>query len=549
MNKNTATNRFRFIKTTLKQKLLLTTLLILGIAASIISDEVTQIGDPKTDNYPEITFQVNVYNPEVKKKDAFKIKEEGKELAYEWKHIPPVKGEDAKKTVFILWEDASNTKHPGQKKFYQKLLTETLEQFVNAGDQCNIGVFDRSRRGESPIHDTLLLNFTDDTRLLKDKVNGYNSKNDLWFNQKSTDLFYAMDDALKLLQNFDTKNQKILLVLSAGKNNMASGKTSTDGLLALSKELKIPIYSVQYYMQGWEHNKISDLITGSYGKEIITRNQKEAQDALIDFMNNAVQRAKGQNYEFTFETSAPNDGKAHIVHLLVDNVQYEIGFNAPAAGIMDRITGNPLITAIVIIALIIIIILVIVLVNKKKKQQQELARKQQEEIEESKRAAQELKQKQERLEQESKLNEQERQRQMEAERQRQQAVLQQQEQKRKQEQQQKQQQEREKQRSEEQMRFPLPRLVYQKDGNNESYEIKSVTTTIGRESGNTFVIQTDNTVSRQHAEIQYQGNGSYQLRDFNSSNGTKVNGNQIRETVLKNGDHIQFGNYAVMFYQ
>ncbi len=549
MKKNTQMHCIRFIQNIANPKILFIALILLGIAIPIVGDEVTQIGDPKTTNYPEITFQVNVYNPDVKKKDAFKIKEKNKELAFEWKHIPPAKNADAKKTVFILWEDASNAKHPGQKKFYQKLLNQTLDEFINSGDQCNIGVFDRSRRGESPIHDTLLNIFTDDTRLLIDKVNEYKSKNDLWYNQKSTDLFYAIDDALKLLQNFDTENQKILLVLSAGKNNMASGKTSTDGLLALSKELKIPVYSVQYYMQGWEHNKISDLITGSYGREKITREQEEAQKALIDFMNNAIERAKGQNYEFKFETTAPKDGKAHIVHLLVDNVQYEIGFNAPAPGFIDSLTNNPLITAIVIIALIIIIIVVILLVNKKKKQQHELAQKQQQEIEESKRAAEELRQKQERLEQESKLKEQERQRQIEAERQRQQALFQQQEQKRKQEEQQKKQQEQETRLAEEQRRYALPRLVFQKDANNKSFEINNVTTSIGRESGNAFVIQTDNTVSRQHAEIQYQGNGSYLLHDLNSSNGTKVNGNRIHEIVLKNGDHILFGNYAVMFYQ
>ncbi|MGE5123299.1 MAG: FHA domain-containing protein, partial [Acidobacteriaceae bacterium] len=53
-------------------------------------------------------------------------------------------------------------------------------------------------------------------------------------------------------------------------------------------------------------------------------------------------------------------------------------------------------------------------------------------------------------------------------------------------------------------------------------------------------------VSRQHARIQ-QLDRKYWLADLNSTNGTYVNGKQIKQTELKEGDLIQIAHYLLIF--
>lgn len=55
-------------------------------------------------------------------------------------------------------------------------------------------------------------------------------------------------------------------------------------------------------------------------------------------------------------------------------------------------------------------------------------------------------------------------------------------------------------------------------------------------------------VSRTHAEIVKQGDGSWIVRDAGSSNGTFVNGDRVSgDRALKTGDEISLGKYSVLF--
>lgn len=87
-----------------------------------------------------------------------------------------------------------------------------------------------------------------------------------------------------------------------------------------------------------------------------------------------------------------------------------------------------------------------------------------------------------------------------------------------------------------------------------SYPIKSFSrpviltsgkTTIGRDSRNTLQIA-HGAISHQHAAINYE-NGHYLLKDLNSKNGTFVNGQRIKKSVLNHHDKISFGNRTFLF--
>ena len=69
--------------------------------------------------------------------------------------------------------------------------------------------------------------------------------------------------------------------------------------------------------------------------------------------------------------------------------------------------------------------------------------------------------------------------------------------------------------------------------------------TIGREEGNTIQLN-DERVSRYHVKIQ-EDNNRLVLADLDSTNGTKVNGEDIQLRILKFGDMIALGRSVLLF--
>jgi pSer/pThr/pTyr-binding forkhead associated (FHA) protein len=60
------------------------------------------------------------------------------------------------------------------------------------------------------------------------------------------------------------------------------------------------------------------------------------------------------------------------------------------------------------------------------------------------------------------------------------------------------------------------------------------------------VVVTDPNASRRHAEIRRAGNDVV-LVDLNSTNGTRVNGANVRERKLSDGDEIVIGTTVLRF--
>ncbi len=77
------------------------------------------------------------------------------------------------------------------------------------------------------------------------------------------------------------------------------------------------------------------------------------------------------------------------------------------------------------------------------------------------------------------------------------------------------------------------------------FAIADSTTRLGRVAGNHIVL--DNvSVSSGHAEIT-RGTDGYRLRDLDSTNGTRVNGHRVTDTLLFRDDEILFGDLPVTF--
>lgn len=84
-------------------------------------------------------------------------------------------------------------------------------------------------------------------------------------------------------------------------------------------------------------------------------------------------------------------------------------------------------------------------------------------------------------------------------------------------------------------------------GEVRTFEITDGTMTIGRDGKNDIVISHP-TVSRVHARIEAE-NGEYRITDFNSRNGTRVNGKNVEDSEkLIDGARLRIGHVRAWFF-
>ncbi|MGD2295441.1 MAG: FHA domain-containing protein, partial [Candidatus Aminicenantes bacterium] len=88
------------------------------------------------------------------------------------------------------------------------------------------------------------------------------------------------------------------------------------------------------------------------------------------------------------------------------------------------------------------------------------------------------------------------------------------------------------------------RLLHQKEeGNSIIFSIQKLPVTLGRGT-ESDVTASDNSVSRQHAEIVLKKNKPF-VKDLGSANGTFVNEKKVKSSFLSAGDTLQLGSYKL----
>ena len=86
----------------------------------------------------------------------------------------------------------------------------------------------------------------------------------------------------------------------------------------------------------------------------------------------------------------------------------------------------------------------------------------------------------------------------------------------------------------------MPKLVLLSEGfAGRACELKAEKTTIGRLEDNAFQIS-EPSVSSHHCEVLLKGN-DISIKDLNSTNGTFINGEQVKEAALKHGQVLRLG--------
>ncbi len=92
----------------------------------------------------------------------------------------------------------------------------------------------------------------------------------------------------------------------------------------------------------------------------------------------------------------------------------------------------------------------------------------------------------------------------------------------------------------------MPRLIVTKGADEgKQFELSADTLSIGRDASNPLRLH-DTEVSRRHAELRRTADG-YRLTDVGSANGSFVNGQSVKDVLLKTGDQVQIGQTLLVY--
>ncbi|MCL1798712.1 MAG: FHA domain-containing protein [Eggerthellaceae bacterium] len=83
---------------------------------------------------------------------------------------------------------------------------------------------------------------------------------------------------------------------------------------------------------------------------------------------------------------------------------------------------------------------------------------------------------------------------------------------------------------------------------NRVHDLVESRIVLGREAGNSIVVD-DINASRSHAEIRFDPQGLWVISDLGSTNGTLLNGQDVKTQVLNDGDYITIGMTNFVFVQ
>ncbi|MFZ1324850.1 MAG: FHA domain-containing protein [Candidatus Contendobacter sp.] len=82
--------------------------------------------------------------------------------------------------------------------------------------------------------------------------------------------------------------------------------------------------------------------------------------------------------------------------------------------------------------------------------------------------------------------------------------------------------------------------------NEGALALRSPLSRLGRVVDNDLCFD-NNSVSGHHAEVYHLPDGTFQICDLQSTNGTRVNGRQIQTQALQHGDVVELGEVRLHF--
>lgn len=97
------------------------------------------------------------------------------------------------------------------------------------------------------------------------------------------------------------------------------------------------------------------------------------------------------------------------------------------------------------------------------------------------------------------------------------------------------------------IQFMASVVFYMENDHTIVHKLENEEVSIGRHPESTVKLTCPSSSGR-HAVIKHREDGYY-VQDLGSSNGTRVNGAEIEEALLKDGDRVGFGDVQAVFYE
>jgi len=494
-----------------------------------------------TDEYPKISADLWVRNPDGINQDAIKFYEESSEnpvkVNFTKKEIVKDSVAKNKCIVFLILNPGSYGIF--ELNWYRNVVKQAIRKgAINKGDKVEILNFNNESAGQLLYPNTI--SFTDDTIaifkklesiLLRDTKSLCSSIND------RTLIYQAINQTLDQLEKQNLNIPAGVFVLADDRACVAGSTGETPGIR--SKRLNFPIFGINYYKPN-QINSIKTLCEESFGLYYSDPSMSvaNASSKLNSYLNSFLQRQAGFYYSFNYNTTYEKDGKSHAVKIDAKSDNTAFLLPSPNKNIIEWIVANPILSTIIFLLLGVSVFLTMRLFKNekiKKEAERKLQKQQLSEIDKQHRDKEELLS--------AKLT----------------AQQQELENIKRKEQQQRDAEQRKKIEQDNQIRDKelsaqmllsgnYPWFDYTLGNNTKQrFEIRIPQITVGRAENCDLKIDNP-TVSKNHFQLNFKINGEYWVKDLGSSNGLYVNGQKVQQSILKHGDFVQAGEMVLNFF-
>jgi hypothetical protein len=479
-------------------------------------------------NYPSVSIDFWTRSSQKLNKNEIGILEDGKKVAVEnvnriFKAGQPVA---KNKYVLILLQNHYSLKGIDQRIYFKNLINQGLSGRIKRGDKYIVATFDWYRQGKY-INFEFGETFTDNNEELLNNIFSISSPSSLDNEQKGSDIYAALNEALDFFTSIKDTLPKNVVVLSDDFPNIVSSVTPAQ-VAEKSQLLDIPIYGISHNIGSSRYNKVmeNEICKKSNGNYYLSpnNNPKIAGDYLASFIDSMNIKSLGVHQRITYKSVYPRTGEA--VKLQIDikdqpskNIEVDYPFD-----MMEWIKARPwqfVIAFAILVAFILILIFTIKWIKKRKiekiiqQQEQDFQlKKNRDELEKLHHHQEELKSKYERDQQE--LN----------------TKLQ-------------------KERLTNMLNSSGQKvnLIYTYQGKTTVIPMPGIEFTIGRAPQNNLVLDLP-FVSKSHLILSFGEDGKFYVKDLKSTNGSLLNNVRFYDKVaINNGDIISIGMIDIKFSQ
>ena len=329
-------------------------------------------------DFPEISFQINDRDPDLKVKSDFILRERLDQLkvidTFSFSHLKDsLSYSDENKCILVMIETLGHSNRYEQLNTSLNAINSSLSRFINKGDKVKL-VWFALRNAETKVLNDINPKFTDSIKEIKSYLNKFRLPDNDFTNKYVSSITGALDEGVDLLDKFDSSLPKAIILISEERNNRKFEQVSNNEVILKARENGVVINTIKYNRFKDEQFSNPTFSQGTYGERFVlsqslgnqrvnNKKKSEIENSVLKISKNLVKRSKGNNYEFSFLTKNDfKDGKNYRIQLEVTDSEQveELSYKAPGNWVIAQFQNNFILSifvSIILIALIIILVL------------------------------------------------------------------------------------------------------------------------------------------------------------------------------------------------